>query len=65
VSGSRAIQSDLGVARNILTDRLNSLVEAGVVMKSQYNDKPARFEYLLTEKGRDLYGVLNLHQGLG
>lgn len=53
-----AIQSDLGVARNILTDRLNSLVEAGVVMKSQYNDKPARFEYLLTEKGRDLYGVL-------
>ena len=53
-----AIQSDLGVARNILTDRLNSLVEAGVVQKVQYNDKPVRYEYRLTEKGSDLYGVL-------
>lgn len=52
------IQSDLGVARNILTDRLNSLVDADVLCKVQYNDKPARFEYRLTDKGRDLYGVL-------
>ena len=52
-----AIQSDLGVARNILADRLGSLVEAGVIEKVQYNDKPQRFEYLLTDMGRDLYGV--------
>ena len=53
-----AIQSDLGVARNILADRLGSLVEAGVIEKVQYNDKPQRYEYLLTDMGRDLYGVL-------
>jgi DNA-binding HxlR family transcriptional regulator len=53
-----AVQSDLGVARNILTDRLNSLVEAGVLRKVQYNDRPVRFEYHLTDMGRDLYGVL-------
>ena len=53
-----SIQSDLGVARNILTNRLTSLVEAGVVTKVQYNDRPTRFEYHLTDMGRDLYGVL-------
>ena len=53
-----AIQSDLGVARNILTDRLTSLVGAGVLRKVQYNDRPVRFEYHLTDKGQDLYGVL-------
>ena len=53
-----AIQSDLGVARNILTNRLTSLVEAGVITKVQYNDRPTRFEYHLTDMGKDLYGVL-------
>ena len=51
------MQSDLGVARNILTDRLTSLVEAGVLRKEQYNDRPVRHEYHLTEMGRDLYGI--------
>lgn len=53
-----AIQSELGVARNILTDRLNTLVATEVVHKVQYNEKPSRFEYQLTEKGLDLYGAL-------
>ena len=53
-----AIQSELGVARNILTDRLNSLVESNVLQKVQYNDKPVRHEYHLTDKGVDLYGTL-------
>ena len=53
-----AIQSDLGVARNILTDRLNTLVDTNVLHKVQYNEKPARFEYQLTDKGLDLYGTL-------
>lgn len=53
-----AIQSELSVARNILTDRLNTLVATDVVHKVQYNEKPARFEYQLTDKGLDLYGAL-------
>ena len=53
-----AIQADLGVARNILTDRLNTLVSFGVLQKVQYTDRPVRHEYHLTEKGIDLYGAL-------
>lgn len=53
-----AIQSDLGVARNILTDRLNTLVDHNVLQRVQYNDRPVRNEYHLTEKGLDLYGAL-------
>ncbi|MFZ5755441.1 MAG: winged helix-turn-helix transcriptional regulator [Pseudomonadota bacterium] len=51
-------QSALGVTRHILADRLNRLVEAGVLKKVPYSDKPVRHEYRLTEKGRDLYPVL-------
>ena len=51
-------QQELGVARNILTDRLNKLVGHGVLEKSQYEERPPRFEYRLTEKGRDLLPVL-------
>lgn len=53
-----AIQSELGVARNILTDRLHTLVESNVLHRVQYNDKPVRHEYHLTDKGVDLYGTL-------
>ncbi|HJR44888.1 MAG TPA: helix-turn-helix domain-containing protein [Actinomycetota bacterium] len=51
-------QQDLGVARNILTDRLNKLVGHGVLEKTQYEERPPRYEYRLTEKGRDLLPVL-------
>jgi DNA-binding HxlR family transcriptional regulator len=51
-------QSRLGIARNILADRLNRLVEAGVVERRPYQDRPQRFEYRLTEKGGDLWRVL-------
>jgi DNA-binding HxlR family transcriptional regulator len=47
-------QDSLGVARNVLTDRLNRLVGEGILERSAYNDRPPRFEYLLTEKGREL-----------
>jgi DNA-binding HxlR family transcriptional regulator len=53
-----AFQADLGVARNILADRLQKLVEKGVLERRQYEERPARFEYRLTEKGRDLVGVV-------
>ena len=52
------IQGDLGIARNILSDRLNTLVDSGIVDRVKYMDHPERFEYTLTEKGRDLFQVI-------
>lgn len=51
-------QHDLGIARNVLTDRLNKLVEHGLLERRQYEDRPPRYEYRLTLKGRDLLPVL-------
>ena len=53
-----AIQGDLGIARNILSDRLGTLVEHGIVDRAKYQDHPERYEYRLTEKGRDLFPVV-------
>ena len=47
-------QSSLGIARNVLTDRLNRLVQEGILEKVRYRERPERFEYRLTRKGRDL-----------
>lgn len=52
------IQHDLGIARNVLADRLCKLVEHGVLEKRKYQDRPARFEYRLTPKGVDLSPAL-------
>ena len=49
---------DLGIARNILTDRLATLTELGVFERRQYEQRPPRYEYVLTEKGRDLLPVI-------
>jgi DNA-binding HxlR family transcriptional regulator len=51
-------QGRLGIARNVLASRLQSLVDHGVLERRQYQDRPPRCEYRLTEKGRDLYPVL-------
>jgi DNA-binding HxlR family transcriptional regulator len=51
-------QRNLGVARNVLTDRLNRLVEDGVLKRVPYQERPVRFEYRLTEKGIDLWPVI-------
>ena len=51
-------QASLGVARNILTKRLTKLVDAGIMRKERYQEHPSRYEYRLTEKGRDLVPVL-------
>jgi DNA-binding HxlR family transcriptional regulator len=51
-------QASLGIARNILTKRLGGLVEAGIMRKDRYQDRPPRYEYRLTEKGRDLVPIL-------
>ena len=49
---------NLGIARTVLSARLDRLVEAGIFIRRQYSDHPPRSEYLLTEKGRDLFPVL-------
>ncbi len=48
----------LGIARNILTDRLERLVGEGILERRRYQERPSRFEYRLTEKGIDLYEVI-------
>ena len=48
------LHESLGVARNVLTDRLNRLVEEGILERAQYHERPPRFEYRLTDKGREL-----------
>ena len=51
-------QKRLGISRNILNVRLTGLVEAGVLDRVPYQDRPVRHEYRLTDKGRDLWPVL-------
>src|SRR5262245_14906771 len=50
-------QESLGIAPSSLTRRLESLVEAGVLVRRRYQDHPPRCEYLLTERGRDFRPV--------
>lgn len=51
-------QGNLGITRHRLSERLGKLVEAGVLVKVPYNDRPLRHEYRLTRKGLGLYPVL-------
>lgn len=53
-----AFQSQLGVTRHVLAERLARLVDDGIFVKHAYQDRPPRFEYRLSEKGRDLYPIL-------
>jgi len=53
-----AIQKNLGIAPNMLTRRLNDLVESGLLERRQYCEKPPRYEYVLTDTGRDFRPVL-------
>ena len=48
----------LGISRNILTDRLEHLVGRGGLTKVPYQEHPVRYDYRLTDKGRDLWLVL-------
>ncbi|MCX5554562.1 helix-turn-helix domain-containing protein [Streptomyces sp. NBC_00038] len=51
-------QQELGIARNTLADRLRRLVDEGLMEKKAYQQEPVRYDYVLTEKGRDFFGVL-------
>jgi DNA-binding HxlR family transcriptional regulator len=48
----------LGISRNVLTGRLQTLVDAGILTRRPYDEGRGRHDYLLTEKGRDLWPVL-------
>lgn len=51
-------QKNLDIAPNMLTRRLNALVKSGLLKRQRYSDKPPRYEYVLTERGRDFRPVL-------
>ena len=55
-----ALRTSLGIAPNILTARLRALVEAGLVAKRRYSERPPRDEYVLTDAGRDFLPVLHV-----
>ena len=52
------IRDDLGIASNLLTNRLGRLVEEDVLERQIYSERPKRYEYRLTDAGRDLSPVL-------
>lgn len=51
-------QARLGIARNVLNQRLSHLVDEGVFERVAYSEHPPRFDYVLTEQGRDLWPVV-------
>ena len=51
-------QRTLGIATNVLKDRLDGFVEAGIMRRHRYSEQPELYEYLLTDKGRDLAPAL-------
>ena len=51
-------EKSLAIAPNILTRRLNALVESGLLERRRYSERPPRDEYVLTERGRDFQPVL-------
>ena len=50
--------ADLGISRNLLADRLDTLIAGGVVAKEPYRERPVRHRYVLTDAGRELVPVL-------
>ena len=52
------IQRDLGISRKVLAERLRHLVEAGMLERRPYSERPRRHEYALTPKGFEFVDVL-------
>src|SRR5919109_5535331 len=51
-------QRSLGIAPNMLARRLNALVDAGLLERRRYSERPPRDEYVLTARGRDFRPIL-------
>ena len=58
VSRFDQFQKSLGIAPNMLTRRLNTLVDSGLLERRLYSEKPPRYEYVLTDRGHDFRPVL-------
>ncbi len=52
------LQRDLGISRKVLAERLRHLVEAGMLERRAYSERPPRHEYVLTEMGSEFVDVL-------
>lgn len=59
------LHQDLGIAKNLLADRLSKLVDHGVLERVPYQERPVRYEYKLTVKGADLSTSLIALMGWG
>ena len=53
-----AFQSSLGITRHLLAERLKKLVRQGILRRVPYQESPKRHEYILTQKGLDLYPIM-------
>jgi len=53
-----ALQRNLEIARNILSSRLSRLVQDGILERRLYEERPPRYEYRLTEAGRDFFPAI-------
>jgi DNA-binding HxlR family transcriptional regulator len=58
VTRFETFQRRLGLATNVLATRLKSLVQAGILERRMYAERPERFEYVLTPTGEDLLPVI-------
>lgn len=58
-------QRELGVAPNILTERLRALVQNGILQRAQYSERPQRFEYAMTEAAEELIPAFLLFKSWG
>ena len=58
-------ETSLGIAPNMLTRRLESLVEAGMLERRLYSEKPERHEYVLTQRGLDFQPILTALKSFG
>jgi DNA-binding HxlR family transcriptional regulator len=52
------MQGSLGIARNVLSARLERLIEEDILERRAYQESPPRYEYFLTQKGLDLWPAL-------
>jgi DNA-binding HxlR family transcriptional regulator len=52
------LASSEGIPTNILSERLQRLIDAGVIRAERYSDHPPRLQYALTPKGEDLRPVM-------
>ena len=58
-------QDNLGISSSLLTNRLKRLVDSGLLERRQYQERPPRYEYVLTDLGRSLRPVLVVLAGWG